>query len=85
MDQTRSSGRGRYTRPYQDIAATMRARINDGRQGWRPGERLPPIAVLQVEHGHAKNTIRGALDLLHSDGLIERRGRSLYVRDQGPA
>lgn len=71
--------RGDYERPWRRIAADLRAKINDGRL--RPGERLATIAEMQAEYDVAKNTVRNALDSLRDDGLLENRGRSLYVRE----
>lgn len=87
MDQVSSRGvpRGDYERPWKRIAADLRAKIMNGH--FRPGERLPTIADLQreyVEDGklRAKNTVRGALNQLRDEGLIESRNRSYYVREQ---
>lgn len=90
MDHVSSAdmaARGEYERPWRRIAADLRTKIRDGR--FRPGERLPPIADLQweyVEEGkpRAKNTIRGALQQLIDEGLIESRRRSYYVREDQP-
>lgn len=85
MDQVESAGmaaRGEYERPWQRIAADLRAKIRSGR--WQSGDRLPTMARLQVEYGVAKGTVRNALDLLRSEGLIIARGRSLYVEEDLP-
>lgn len=80
MDHVSSAdvaARGEYERPWKRIASDMRAKIADGRL--RPGERLATIAEMQEEYGVAKNTVRNALGQLQEEGLVESRGRSLYV------
>lgn len=83
MDQLSSAivaARGEYDRPWKRIANDMREKVSDGR--WRSGDRLPTIAELQVEYQVSKNTIRGALGQLREEGLLDMRGRSLYVQSE---
>jgi GntR family transcriptional regulator len=64
---------------YGWLASGLRARITQGE--WVPGTALPPEAVLAKEHGVALGTLRQALALLVSEGLLERRhGRGTFVR-----
>ncbi|VEI12857.1 GntR family transcriptional regulator [Trueperella bialowiezensis] len=59
---------------YVRIAEDLRTRIDDG--DIRPGDQLPPEVDLAAMYGVARMTLRQALDVLESEGLIERkRGR----------
>jgi GntR family transcriptional regulator len=51
-------------------ASTIRAAVEDGR--WRVGDRLPSEPQLALELGMSRATLREALRLLISDGLLER-------------
>lgn len=71
---------------YAQIAATMRRRITSG--GYAPGTRLPSEAVLCQEFGVVRNTIRRALAVLESDGLLKTlpgMGRIVLEPDRGRA
>lgn len=64
---------------YGWLAASLRARITQGE--WVPGTALPAEALLAREHGVALGTLRQALALLVSEGLLERQhGRGTFVR-----
>jgi GntR family transcriptional regulator len=64
---------------YGWLAAGLRARITQGE--WVPGMALPAEAALAKEHGVALGTLRQALALLVSEGLLERQhGRGTFVR-----
>lgn len=64
---------------YGWLAASLRARITQGE--WVPGTALPAEAALAKEHGVALGTLRQALALLVSEGLLERQhGRGTFVR-----
>lgn len=64
---------------YGWLAAGMRARIVQGE--WIPGEAIPPESVLAKSYGVALGTLRQALSLLVSEGLLERRhGRGTFVK-----
>ncbi|WP_440534143.1 GntR family transcriptional regulator [Variovorax sp. YR566] len=64
---------------YAALAAALRARVVAGE--WPPGAALPAEQTLASEHGVALGTLRHALELLASDGLIERiQGRGTFVR-----
>lgn len=67
---------------YMAIADALRARIADG--DLKPGSLLPSESALCTEYQVARNTVRRALDLLASDGLIEvRPGRGRVVATPG--
>lgn len=64
---------------YAALALALRARIVGGE--WPPGSALPAETTLAAEHGVALGTLRRALELLASQGLIERRhGHGTFVR-----
>jgi GntR family transcriptional regulator len=64
---------------YAALAAALRVRIVAGE--WPPASALPAEDRLAEEHGVALGTLRRALELLVSEGLIERRqGRGTFVR-----
>lgn len=64
---------------YQEIAAALRAEIVDGQHA--PGSRLPPEPQLVERFGAAQGTVRRALAVLQSEGLIEaRHGAGVFVR-----
>lgn len=78
-----SPGRSQQPEPGQSrygwLAAAMRSRILQGE--WVPGEAIPPEALLAKSYGVALGTIRQALALLVSDGLLERRhGTGTFVK-----
>ena len=65
---------------YQQIADEYRQRIIKGELS--PGTLIPPQAKLAVMHGTSEVTIRKALKLLVTDGLISRvRKRGTFVRE----
>jgi GntR family transcriptional regulator len=64
--------------PYRQVAAILRARIEDGT--YRPGQRLPSIADLVQTYGIARTTAGKALRALVEDGLAEiSPGMGTYV------
>lgn len=64
---------------YGWLAAGMRTRIIQGE--WIPGEAIPPEALLAKNYGVALGTIRQALALLLSEGMLERQhGRGTFVK-----
>lgn len=64
---------------YQQLAALLRARIEDGTYG--PGQRLPSEPRLQQEYGLARDTIRAAVKVLRDAELvITLPGRGTFVR-----
>ncbi len=67
---------------YHQVATALRERISAG--GLRPGERLPSEAELVEHFGVSRNTVRQALDVLHSVNLISRQqGRGTFVASHG--
>ena len=61
-----------------EIAAALRRDISDGTLGFR--ERLPAERILAAEYGVARGTVRGALNQLANDRLVEiRPGSGTYV------
>jgi GntR family transcriptional regulator len=68
---------------YVRLTSVLRGRIASGE--WKVGERIPSIEALCEEYDVARNTVRQALELLKSDGLIGGgRGLGTFVL-QGPA
>lgn len=64
---------------YQQLRDLFAAAVAEGR--WRPGEAIPPEDSLAGEHGVAVGTVRKALALLVTQGMLERRqGRGTFVR-----
>lgn len=64
---------------YGWLAAALRSRVQQGE--WVPGEAIPAEAVLARAYGVALGTIRQALSLLVSEGLLERRhGKGTFVK-----
>ncbi len=56
---------------YQEIADDLRRTIDSG--SLAPGEVLPSEASLGSSHGASRVTVRKALELLRSEGLVESR------------
>jgi GntR family transcriptional regulator len=68
---------------YQKIADELRDAITSGKMP--AGSQLKTEPELQEQYRTSRNTIRGALRQLISDGLIETRGRlGTYVREYKP-
>lgn len=53
---------------YVRLTSILRNRITSGE--WKVGERIPSIEVLCEEYDLARNTVRQALELLKSEGLV---------------
>ncbi|MGW2599268.1 GntR family transcriptional regulator [Streptomyces klenkii] len=67
---------------YQTIAEDLRQLIAAG--NWRAGEKLPPETELASLYRASLPTLRGALDLLQAEGLVEKfHGRGNFVRRPG--
>ena len=63
---------------YGRLADDLWARISRGE--WRPGDKLPTVLQLAEEYEVAAVTVRSALRLLSSHGLIHaRQGRGTFV------
>ncbi len=65
--------------PFRRIAQTLRDEIGSGRLG--PGDRLPSENQLAEQYGTTRPTVRKAIALLRSEGLvISQQGRAVFVR-----
>lgn len=65
---------------YQQVADELRGQIQ--RQDLMPGGQLPTEAKLMDEYGVSRNTIRLALGLLRTEGLVVTgQGRGSFVAD----
>lgn len=68
---------------YAEVAAELRAAIISGQSA--PGTPLPSEDRLAARHGVSRVTIRAALALLRSEGLITTvTGGATYIRDRRP-
>lgn len=68
---------------YLRIAAELRQRIASGQLA--PGDQLPTLPALCTSYGVSETTIRSALRLLATEGLIETRARAgTRVRPRPP-
>nr|WP_244211454.1 GntR family transcriptional regulator [Streptomyces antibioticus] len=68
---------------YLRIAAELRQRIASGQLA--PGDQLPTLPALCTTYGVSETTIRNALRLLATEGLIETRARAgTRVRPRPP-
>jgi GntR family transcriptional regulator len=68
---------------FKQIADRLRAAIVSGELA--PGARLPTEQELIDAHGVARGTIRQAVNLLRSEGLVRtEHGRGSFVRDRPP-
>lgn len=68
---------------YQEIAAALRADIDN--RAFPPGSRLPSEPQLVERFGAAQGTVRRALGVLQSEGLVEaRHGAGVFVRASRP-
>jgi GntR family transcriptional regulator len=69
--------------PYRQIADQLRAAIYAGELG--PGSRLPSERELVERYGTAHQTVRQAVNLLKTEGLvIGQAGRGVFVRERPP-
>lgn len=68
---------------YRQIADHLRSQILSGeREG---GEKLPPIRDLEELYDVSAGTVRQAVDLLKSEGLVvARHGSGIFVRERPP-
>jgi DNA-binding GntR family transcriptional regulator len=68
---------------YQQVAAVLRAQLQSGVPA--PGDKLPSHAQLVEDYGVSLGTIKRALGVLQSEGLIvSRRGEGAFVRSRPP-
>lgn len=65
---------------YAQVANVLRQRIRAGK--WVAGDQIPTLDKLEQEFHVARVTLRQALNLLESEGMIwRRRGRGTFVSD----
>lgn len=65
--------------PYEQLAAYFRERIRAGAD--RPGAKLPSYAAITAETGLSPKTIKRAMRMLESEGLVLiRASRGIFVR-----
>lgn len=64
---------------YRKIADELRAQITRGEVS--PGQRLLTEAELMAQYGVSRNTVRLATGLLVNEGLIQRQGTRMVVRE----
>jgi GntR family transcriptional regulator len=63
---------------YLQVASVLRRRISDGR--WAVGEQMATLEELEREFGVARVTVRQAIDLLQTEGLVRSfQGRGTFV------
>jgi GntR family transcriptional regulator len=63
---------------YLQVASALRRRIQDG--FWPVGEKIATLEELEREFGVARVTVRQAIDLLQSEGLVRsHQGRGTFV------
>lgn len=73
-----------YDPKFQEIIRYMQDKILSGE--WPPGYKVPSIAQLRKEHGWVYSTLRGALLVLKTKGLVEgKQGDGLFVTAPGGA
>lgn len=66
---------------YIQIASALRQRIGSGR--WKPGHKISTLEELEREFEVARVTVRLAIELLESEGLVQRQqGRGTFVTDK---
>jgi GntR family transcriptional regulator len=66
---------------YLQLAAILRQAIGSG--ALQPRQPVPSEAYLMGEHGVSRGTVRHALDILRSEGLIQTfPGRGTFVTDR---
>ncbi|WP_081951559.1 PLP-dependent aminotransferase family protein [Pseudomonas cremoricolorata] len=66
---------------YMNLADLLGARIEQGL--YRPGQRLPSVRALSVEHGVSLSTVQQAYRLLEDNGLVSPRPKSGYFVSEG--
>jgi len=79
-----SSDRPSSDRPlYRQIADQLRDAIARGE--YPPGSQLPSEVALMERLGHARGTVRQALGVLRTEGLlVTEPGRGVFVRERPP-
>lgn len=68
---------------YLQLAAEFRRKI--AQDVWAPGVQIPSLEVLMQDYQVARMTLRSALGILESEGLIRRsRGQGTFVKAKAP-
>src|SRR5262245_9029025 len=63
---------------YLQVASVLRRRIRDGR--WAVGDKIATLDALEREFGVGRVTVRQAIDMLQSEGLVKSfQGRGTFV------
>lgn len=63
---------------YLQVASVLRERINAGH--WAEGQRISTLEELAEEFGVARVTVRQAIEMLRSEGLVQaQQGRGTFV------
>ena len=63
---------------YLQVASALRRRIQKGK--WKPGDKISTLDELEEEFQVARVTLRKAIDILQTDGiLVCRQGRGTFV------
>ncbi len=63
---------------YVQVASVMRQRVETGH--WQEGDKISTIEELEGEFGVARVTIRQAIEMLRSEGLLDaQQGRGTFV------
>lgn len=66
---------------YIQLATLFRRRVDSGQ--WPVGDQIPTVDVLAEEFGVARATIRQALGILESEGLVDRfRAKGTFVTNR---
>lgn len=73
--------RANHGKLYVEIAGLLRQKISSGE--WEPGEQIPTLDTLADTYGVALVTIRQAMALIETEGLLFRRqGKGTFVTHQ---
>lgn len=68
---------------YRQIAGHLRDAVTSGQLG--PGDRIPSERELMEHYGVQRETVRQAIALLRSEGvLVARHGKGVFVREIAP-
>jgi GntR family transcriptional regulator len=68
---------------FRQLADELRSEIRSGKRA--RGSKLPTESEFQAEYGVSRTTVRGALRLLETEGLVvTRKGFGSYVRERPP-
>lgn len=67
---------------YLQVASTLARRIETGQ--WKPGDKISTLEALEGEFQVARVTVRQAIEVLETDGLVRcRQGRGTFVTGGG--